>query len=227
MGHKRDIDTIRCYFDLSDDGNNMLFSREGVHKRLSKDIGEYLDKYGLQYEILPLGEKGGGGESILWEALKLAWENKSIIGLIFSLIKIGISIPKVTISMLNRMSSQTKPRIIVSLSLETDENFDDRNLTFYLCRKLINLKNISDNLLKELSSKYQIFRFDQSFELFMSARHFLIRYEVKAEHQNTFNSFRLVRLFKNLRIKDNSYSVYEFTKFLLVSRFDGSMQVEE
>lgn len=226
MGQRRDIDTIHCYIDFSQDTNNFLFSRWEIHSKISKFIARYLKQYGLQYEIIPLGGMGGGRAETLWNIIKLAWNNKDIIGIFIVSIKAVLDIPKYIKSILNSYAFQSKPSINISFTLQTEQNFTDKDLNIALGKRLINLKFISDDICKKLSINYSIFRFNQRFNLFVYPRKFGVSYEFNAEHQNTFNTYRLIRLFKDLRIKDNLSSRYSFTKWFVISRLDEKLNIE-
>lgn len=221
MGFKRDINTIHCYVDLSQDGNNAMFNREVVHEKFSKEVGSCLKKYGLEYKIEPLGEMGGGAETLL-EVLKFAWENKGLVGVVIVLIKMILDIPQYINRRLNTRISLQKPKVLIHLGLETKQDCVDENLGL----RLTNLKLLNDEICNKLADKYPVFKFDQSFGLFICPRRFSIRYHLDSERQNVVNSYRLLRLFKSLQIRDNYYSTYTFTKWLFITRLEGELNIE-
>lgn len=226
MGQRRDINKIYCYIDFSQETNYSLFSRWEIHSLISKDVSNYLKQYKLEYEITPLGGMGGGRVETLWEIIKFAWNNKDIIAIFLASIKTILNIPKYIKSTLNSLSSPIGPVINICLELRTNTNFTDKNLNIAFSQRLINLRLINDSICKELSNKYPIFRFNERLGLFSYPRKFGVNYELNADQKNTFNNFRLIRLIQGLKIKDNRYIRYCFSKWLLISRFDEILNIE-
>lgn len=174
MGTVDSSKIIECYIDLSDYGNNYLFDRAAINKIISKDVSAYMDKYGLKYEILPLGGKGGGGGifRLFGEGLKIAWDNREYIEAILALIKIAIKIPRFIYFLLNQTSFTEKPRVDINLGIELKDEVSawERNMPFlnmYLAKKMLSLKQISDDLYDYLSDKYTLFKFDRSLSIYM------------------------------------------------------------
>lgn len=225
MGEIRDIDKIRCYIDLSDDGNNIMLNRQKIYSEFSVKITKYFEQYGLAYEILPLGGKGGGIEKF-WDILKFAWENKEFFIIIFTIFKIIGHFPEFLTSSLIRIKSSDYPRAFLSLSLETNDELHDNNLDYWLGKRLINLKHISDGICNELLKDYSLFKFDQSFGLFIQPLKFLIIYTVPSEQRNGFNSSRIIRLFNSLKVKTNTSINYNFTRWFAIKRIDGTLVLE-
>jgi hypothetical protein len=226
MGYKRDINTIHCYVDLALEGNNQLFSREVIHKKFSEAIKDCFEKYGLDYEIKELAGRGGGGggAQTLMEILKLALETQGIIGLALAVWQIFFDMRKMFKSMLIRMIAQERTRAMINLSFETAEDWKDKSLGYTLGTRLIVSKRICDEICQNLKAKFPIIDIDQSFSLFINPRSFSVHYELPAENQNIFNTFRLMRLFKGLIIKDNIYTNYKF-RTIFIKRTDGKLNV--
>lgn len=231
MGKLTDIDTIHCYIDLSLESNQSLLDRRKIHKTIIKDVEQYFKKYGLSYEIIPLGGMGGGGWSnLFWEGLKIALDNKDILAFIISSVKILWNIPNIIKSLITSYISNSYLKVVIDLSLKSNTPYTNEELLWFnpsIQKKLVNLKFISDDLCNNLKAKYSIFKFDQSFSISVSSREFWVTYNLPAEKQNKFNSYRLIKLFNSIEVRDKFYSIYDFTKFLLISREDGGLSIKK
>ncbi len=225
MGFKRDINTILCYIDLSETGNDYLFSRGEIHKRFSEEVSCVLQNYGLDCVIQPLGGKGGGAET-LSEALKFLWAEKEEAWIVI-LFKMAIATKRHVLQILTKTTFNQRPKAIIDFGIKTEEDFINRNLDFQLGCRLATLKFLSDEVCKKLLRKYPTFRFDQSFNLHIKPLRFSVTYSLDSELQNKLNSLRLIRLFNNLRIRTGFYSTYRFTKWLFISRFDGELKIAD
>lgn len=217
MGYKNDLDIIHCYIDFADNGNNAIFNREKIHKILAEEVIGCLEKYKLAFEIKPLGDKGGGARETFLNFLRLAWENKDIIAMLSVVIWKS---PKYLVNFFRKVFDQEGPRIIIDLSLTSNQDFDYEKSEFQLGLRMINLKYLNDEICKIIIKKYPIFKLDQSFALFIEPYNFSIHYQISHKYQNTVNSIRLTRLFKNLKIRKNLNTNYSFTGWFLISRSD-------
>lgn len=225
MGYKRDINTIYCYVDLSLEGNKSFFTREQIHSRFSKEIEKIFKKYGLEYEITDLGGMGGGYEQGLIELLKLILATQGLVSFVFEIGKLVIKIPKYFRNILNKIISNESTRAYITLSLETSENWQDKDLGYVLGQKLIVLKRLSDEICVNLKHKYPIIDTDQNFSLFISPRSFSVYYSLPKEQRNIFNTIRLFRLFKGLVIRNNLSISYYFNP-IFIRRIDERLNVE-
>ncbi|MBP7966751.1 hypothetical protein KAZ66_00615 [Candidatus Woesebacteria bacterium] len=232
MGQIYDDDIILCYIDFSQSANYKLFNRGVIHQKLCRDAEIYFKKYGLNFEMIPLGGMGGGGwESIFQQGFMLAWEHRDIIEMVIAFVKTSRNIINYFSSkVINHTDVKDIPKIVIELSLRTEETYTNGDLLSmnpYFQQKLVNLKLISDNLCNFLKKKYEIFNFDQVFSLYIHSREFHVTFNFPFEKQTKFNTFRLIRLFKNFQIRDKFYSVYNFINWFLISRDDGGKSIEE
>ena len=216
MGHLNELDIIYCYIDIALDENNLLFNRVVIHDNLSEDVTELFNQYGLSFEILGLAGLGGGALESLWQAIKFAWDNNGFIGILITL----------STSILNKIVHQDKPTIIISLSLKTKDNMCNPTNS-ELSKRLINLKYINDSICNKLSIKYPIFKFDQMFGLSIDHRHFSVRYLLKNQQQNMLNNLRLLRLFKSINVRRNTFCNYTFIRWFLIKRTDGKLNIDD
>lgn len=218
MGKTWDFNTVHCYASIAEDGNNTFFDTSQTRELIVGDIENYFKKYGLNYEIHPPGGKGGGGAETFWNLFKLAWDNKQVIGIVLFLLKKLVDITRNNFYILHVTNSKLRPKVSISLNIELYE--DSKWMLTSLSNRLINLKHISDDLCKELSIKYPIFKFNQLFGLSFFPYNFFVKYELRAERQNGFNSMRLMRLFKNLRIRKYYNIRYSFINWFAIMRYD-------
>lgn len=225
MGHKWEIDKIRCYIDILQGSSFGFLKRHKIHEIFSKRVSKYLDKYELNYEIIPLGGMGGGVSNILLDALRALWQSKEILGTIISIYKLIIAIPKYIISLTDNKISSSKPRVQISFGLTVDKDPVYPNIISASILRLIMLKHISDDICSKLSKEYSLFKFNQSFSLTVYAHKFSVGYYLGADKQNTINNYRLIRLMKSLYIKENTDITYNFINLNLIQRIDNRLNI--
>lgn len=225
MGQVFESDIVHCYIDLSDNGNNLLFNRSFIHTELSKRVSRIFNRYGIKYEIEPLGDKGGGGGvimSVFWEIINAVWREI-------------VTMPPIIIPLLARYKlggslSRNMARVDIELSIRSNEQCPDEDIFItskWMGEKLIELKYLSDVICRELSSRYSLFKYDQGFELSLPSLEFWVRYKINSEQQNIFNTYRIIRLFKALKIRKKFFSTYLFDRWLVIVREDGSLRQED
>lgn len=209
-----DLDTVYCSVDLIF-GNNVLFDSTFLFKKFNQEAAKYLKDNGIKYKLEGPAQLGGGGEGLL-AFLKLLWANKAVFTMAVALLKWVFNV--VTSPKLDE-----KPRATVCLRLVTDSDLkyvENSALEAVLIGRLVNLKNLNDGLCDELQKKYPIFNFDQLIRVTLSDRSFRARYTLLHEQRNVFNRFRLMRLFKGLRVINKIDREYIFNKLHLIERTD-------
>ena len=220
-----DLDIVYCSVDISLSGNNVLFNRLKIHKLLTAEIVQFLERYGVKHKIEPLSGLGGGGESLL-TLIKELWRQEWFFKFLFSILKLFL----VQIIIKNRgifyKVSRNKPRLEIFFRIQTDRkisSLDDSSLNKNLKARLLNLQNISEELFKILSEKHPLFLFDQQIRASVYSRSFRISYFIPYERQGGFNQSRLTRLINSLVITNNTDFSYSFLRGLIISRNERSM----
>lgn len=209
-----DLDTVYCSVDLIF-GNNALFDRSFLFKKFNKEAAKYLKDNGIKYKMEGPAQLGGGGEGLL-AFLKVLWANKAIFTM-------AIVLLKWIFNLVIAPKFDEKPRATVCLSLKTASGLtyvENSALEAVLIGRLINLKNLNDGLCDELQKKYPIFNFDQLVRVTLSDRSFRAGYTLLHEQRNAFNRFRLMRLFKGLKVRRGTDRDYIFNKLQLIERTD-------
>lgn len=227
MGRKWDIDKIHCHINISQGSNSGFFDSYKIHELFSKEVSLYFDRYGLDYEIIPSGGMGGGGGSnILIEALRSLWHSKEIIVALIKLIELVFAFTTFIKMELTKKINIEKPRITIGLGLTIDKDPVYSNIISASIERLIMLKQIADDICNNLRKDHSIFNFDQYLSLTIYSNNFSVNYKLDAGKQNTFNTYRLIRLIKNLYIKDNVNITYDFTRWNFITRFDDKLNFE-
>lgn len=228
MGHRWDIDKIHCYIDLSQNSIIGFINRVEIHTLISKDVSGYLKKYGFDFEITPLGGKGGGGGGdFIAEALRMIRESVNILATLISIFELVKAVFKFIGIQMKRHIEKSKPKVQLNFSLVIDEDPVYSNVLPASIERLIMLKHILDDICKKLHKKYSLFNFDYSFGISVYVRHFSISYILRAEDRNMFNNFRLMRLLKSFYIKNNTNITYGFTQWGFISRYDDKLKYIE
>lgn len=225
---RNELDIVYCAGYLSLNGNNALLDYTLIHRQMTKAIMSYLKQYGIKCRAINLGGMGGGGIFDIWESLKVAWEHREIIEIILSFLKGILMIPKyLNIKLIRQQIRNTKPRVTISLRLKTNSEFHEKvspDVHSMAKERLINLKNIIDELCIMLKKDHNLFLFDKDIRIEFHSKSYRADYFIPYEQQNGFNEFRLLRLFKNIKIMKNLGSSYNFTKWFAISRTDSYVE---
>lgn len=226
MGQIKESDIIHCYIDLSDKGNNLFLNRSFIHDKLSNEVGDILKRYGIRYSIEPLGEKGAGIE-VIGLIPKII---KYIIGEVGTLGIVSIIIPQIIKRKCNSFIFKNKARAHIGFSIVVPDSFQKEEFERvgkWVGEIMTSIKNLNDVVCKELNEKYPLLVFDQGLGLSIPSLEYWISFEINAEQQGLFNKYRLLRLFRALKIREQFYSIYRFTRFFLISREDGELKIDK
>lgn len=221
-----ELDLVYCRVYFSMWGNGDLFNKQELEENLTNEAISYLGRLGVSCKAEMPSQMGGGGFDGLFEGLRFAWEHRDFIAIGSALISLVKSYARI---LLSKKIDISKPRMDVVLRLKIKDQFNNsqkNSINKLLIGRLINLKNLNDALCKVLTEKYPIIIFDQSLKLSIYSRSFRISYSIPKENQTLFNEFRLIRLFKSLKIKENRDCSYNFTKWLSISRLDRKTKYE-
>lgn len=217
-----ELEIVHCAIDLITD-NNVLFDRSKLFPKLNAKAAKYLEHYGVKFEIGKPAGLGGGVIGKLFDIIKELWANKEIIGIL-------LAISNHLYKSLIRLTNKNRPRVNVSLRIETVTDLEyvqDSDLDSIVISELINLKNLSDGLCSLLKQDYPIFVFDQSFGVSIQKKSFSVNYFISDEYRKSFNRYRIMRLFERLKIESNVASRYSFNRWLLIECVRGKQNYEK
>jgi hypothetical protein len=218
MGMTNEYNKIECITGLSLMHNYELFIDDEMYKRLKHSIEQFFDKYGLSYEISPVGGMGGGADlqSVLG-ILKEFWQYKDYIGaVLYVLNKIFKFIPNLIHQLNSRLTQEYQPTVILHLATELlGENID----RYLIVNRLMNLSLIWENLLINLKEEFPLFNFEASFSLKNKDLGYSITFKENLGNLGHFNKFRRTRIIKSCTLQKGFNITYTFRK-LWVTRYD-------
>lgn len=222
------LNTVYCQVDISLSGNNYLFDRVKLHKKFTKEMTQYLKTYGVKYKVEPLSGLGGGGvgEGLLF-LLKTMWDQRGILGVIFTIFRlISNHVFMANFLKLFYKVDHTKPRMKIFLRLKTDDQYGERELNYLngdLINRILNLQGLSEGLFNLLTTNHPLFLFDQEIRASIYSKSFRVLYSIPHEMQNKFNTFRVRRFIQALRIKDMQDIEYGFPNNLFAVRTESKL----
>lgn len=224
----KELNTIYCYIDLAQKDWG-TYDRLKLNAIFRKDIKNYCKSNGVNIKILELGGGGGGAETLL-DIFRFLWQNKGIIGLLVSVPRAIAWIYSQIIKKIEGLLEQKKPSIYISFEFRLDDDYTDveiKELNKIIPEKLTSLIMISDDLINTLTKKNSAFLFDRSFRASVACQSYWIQYSIRNKKWNNVNKFRLLRLFKAIKIRSSFYSSFDFEKWVLISRTDGWTEISK
>jgi hypothetical protein len=223
-----DLDTITCYIDFTNLSNFSLLDKDFLLKKFQKETKDFFEDNGIKYKIEPPGDKGGGGLSSLIEIFKDLWKYKDFLAFFLSAAQYFIHIFDSFVQ--NNINSQ-KPGIEISLIIQSKRKLNQKHLEkfqkWYLSDKISNLLNIGDALCEKLCELHKYLKCDLSIRGIMAENNYMVHFQIPHEYRKNNKISRFLYLIKNLKIKENRCSDYDFTKWYAIKRTDSKFEIDE
>lgn len=221
-----DLDKIVCCVDFSDLSNFCLLNRDYLLKKFQEEVKEFFDQNGIKYEIENPGDKGGGGLFNLLEIFKELWKYKDFLMFISSITGYFIHLYS---SFLGKSVNPQKPRIEVSLTINSKRKLNKKRLKlfqeWYLVNKLSNLLNVGNAVCNEINNLHEYIYCDLSIRCVISGNSYMVHFQAPHEYRTDKKVSRLLQIIKNLKVKENQYSDYDFTKWYAIKRTDSRLEI--
>lgn len=223
-----ELDKISCCVDFSNLSNFDLLNRDFLLKKFQEESKKFFKKNGIKYEIEDPGDKGGGGLSNLWEILKQLWVYKDFMLFISSFFGYFVHIYN---SFLEKNTISQKPRIEISLIINSKKKLNKKRLKifqgWYFVNKISNLLIIGNALCNEINNLHNYLCCDLSVRCVISGNNYMVNFDIPHEDRTDKKISKLLHIIKNLKIKNNKYSDYNFAKWNLIKRTDSEFEIEE
>lgn len=218
----RQIDTVHCGFEYTDNQYYFLLDGDTIHKQLTAETLDLIKKYGINCKEMPLGERGGGLDTF-FEALKLGWQHGGIIEAIASGFGHIIYISK---RYFQGYAASVKPGLTLYLGLQS-ESLQDDDVVHSGGYKLVTLKLLADEICEFLFKKYPLFNFSQTLSLTYQPQKISINCSIPFKKRTDFNNYRIIKILNNIKIRPNKYYDISFMKFFFINRNEAEFKVDE
>ncbi len=230
-GSQEMIDASNQYSDIVEEFKYVhfyiFFSRPGqgiadfnlLYNKIISEICNGLDKYGVEsYEVHEVGGGGGGGDfETIAEIIKSCWQRRDLIVFFGSLLSYFKGL---YFGYLNSRIKNYYPKISVHFKIETESKIDkvyEDDLSSVAKEKLANLLIISNAILNDIHSVYEIIEFDLSVEVSLNEIEFSTTFNLPQKYRNKREK-QVLRLIKRMPIKRNTQNVYYLKAHYLVKK---------
>lgn len=213
----------KIYFRVEPTHKGNLFLGNSSSADILTKIGiSKIKSYGYDCVEEPISPKGGAGE-FWWETVKFLWEFRDVIGII---ITTGQTIKHSVNRLVNKRHEQLKPTYMISLRVRKTTPSKEHEWYIEISDKLVGLKLLSQELYTFFSQEYPLFNFDQQIGVSISSKSFRVMVFLPHEKAGKISNYRLAKLLKIIKEKNNTQVIVDFGRFLLMRRNYSYVQAD-
>lgn len=229
-GTQAEFDRRRQYELLSNDlvhvmyyvyiSNIPLLDVGKLQGKFEKIIGIELEKNGIQsFQVVGVGGGGGGGGETFWEIIKFLWGHREILTFLVSMFQF---IKTFYINLIKTSVKSSYPLVDAHFIIDANSKVDKlkkNELDSVFSESLANLLIVTNSILSAINSDYPAFRFNLSVEGRVNSIGYSTTFRLD-HHSRISKESRIIEIIQNLRLRSNTSSDYQLSKFDLVKRSD-------